>query len=80
MKKNNRISIIGGAGHIGLPLAVKLAEKNFNVNIIDIDKKNLLEIQKKKPPFKEKNLKRELVKVLKKKRLSFSRSSVCCGG
>ncbi len=72
MKKTYRISIIGGAGHIGLPLAVKLAEKNYNVNIIDINKKNLLEIQKKKPPFKEKNLKRELTKVLKKKRLSFS--------
>ena len=27
--KKTKISIIGGAGHIGLPLAVKLAEKKF---------------------------------------------------
>ena len=30
----NKISIIGGGGHIGLPLAVKFAENNFKINII----------------------------------------------
>ena len=31
----NKISIIGGAGHVGLPLSVKFLEKKFIVNIID---------------------------------------------
>ena len=29
-----KISIIGGAGHIGLPLALKFCENNFFVEII----------------------------------------------
>ena len=33
------ISIIGGAGHVGLPLGLSLAQKKFNVNLIDINKK-----------------------------------------
>ncbi len=72
MKKRTKISIIGGAGHIGLPLAVKLAEKNFLVNIIDKNMNNLVEIKKKKPPFKEKDLKKRLSKVLDQNRLIFS--------
>ena len=51
MINNNTISIIGGAGHIGLPLAVKLAEKNFIVNIVDTNKKNLDKIKKKNSTF-----------------------------
>ena len=34
MTKSAEVSIIGGAGHIGLPLAVKFAEKEIKVNII----------------------------------------------
>ena len=49
--KKTKISIIGGAGHIGLPLAVKLAEKNFLVNIIDQNTNNVKEIKKKKTSF-----------------------------
>ena len=70
--KKTKISIIGGAGHIGLPLAVKLAEKNFLVNIIDKNKNNVKEIKKKNPPFKEKDLKKRLAKVLNQNRLLFS--------
>ncbi len=70
--KKTKISIIGGAGHIGLPLAVKLAEKNFLVNIIDQNTNNVKEIKKKKPPFKEKDLKKRLSKVLDQNRLLFS--------
>ena len=43
--KKTKISIIGGAGHIGLPLAVKLAEKNFLVNIIDKNKFALIDFE-----------------------------------
>ena len=73
MINNNTISIIGGAGHIGLPLAVKLAEKNFIVNIVDTNKKNLDKIKKKIPPFKEKDLKTRLAKAIDYKKLLFSK-------
>jgi len=72
MIKSNTISIIGGAGHIGLPLAVKFAEKNFIANIVDTNKKHLNQIKKKIPPFKEKDLKTKLTKVINYKRLFFS--------
>jgi len=70
----NKISIIGGGGHIGLPLAVKFAENNFKINIIDTNEKNLLKISKNQPPFKEIHLKKRLGKVLKKNMFSFSKS------
>ena len=34
-----KICIIGGAGHIGLPLALKFSEKNLVVNVVDKNKK-----------------------------------------
>ena len=68
MTKSAEVSIIGGAGHIGLPLAVKFAEKEIKVNILDTNKINLLKIQNNKPPFKEKDLNKKLKNVLKKKK------------
>jgi UDP-N-acetyl-D-mannosaminuronic acid dehydrogenase len=64
--KNNNISIIGGAGHIGLPLAVTFAQKKFIVNIIDKNKKALNLIKKNIIPFRENNLEGKLKKSLKK--------------
>ncbi len=34
-----KISIVGGLGHVGLPLSFSLASKKFDVTSIDIDKK-----------------------------------------
>ena len=31
----NHISIIGGAGHVGLPLGLAFASKNFKIHLID---------------------------------------------
>ena len=45
------ISIIGGAGHVGFPLGLAFASKNFKVNLIDKDTKNLKTIRNGKPPF-----------------------------
>tara|TARA_X000000950_G_C13917016_1_gene661544 strand:+ start:1449 stop:2624 length:1176 start_codon:yes stop_codon:yes gene_type:complete len=70
----NKISIIGGAGHIGLPLSIKFSEKKFIVNIIDVNLKNLGLIQKCKPPFKEIGLKKKLSQQLKTGRIIFSKN------
>ena len=31
---NKTISIVGGTGHVGLPLGLALSEKNFNVQVV----------------------------------------------
>ena len=68
-KKN--ISIIGGAGHIGLPLALAFAEKKFNIHLIDKNKKNLILIKNNKMPFLEFGAEKSLNKALKNKSLFF---------
>ena len=41
----NHISIIGGAGHVGLPLGLAFASKNFKIHLIDKNKKALKNIK-----------------------------------
>ena len=67
----NDISIIGGAGHIGLPLALAFAEKKFNVHLIDNNEKNLNLIKSNKMPFLEFGAEKYLKKALNKNLLSF---------
>ena len=72
-KINSRsISIVGGAGHVGLPLGLSLAQKKFNVNLIDINKNNLEKIRNGQVPHKEINAKKILKKCLKSKKISTS--------
>ena len=72
MKKKNNISIIGGAGHIGLPLGVLLATKNFNINLIDKNSNALKKVKAGNFIYKEDKGNLFLKKSLKKNKLSFS--------
>ena len=47
------IVIIGGAGHIGLPLGILFANKGKSVILYDKDKKNIDKINNSKMPFLE---------------------------
>jgi UDP-N-acetyl-D-mannosaminuronic acid dehydrogenase len=47
------ISIVGGAGRVGLPLALVLAERGFNVDIVDSDITRVEQINNKVMPFIE---------------------------
>ena len=47
------IIIIGGAGHIGLPLGILFANKGKTVILYDKDKKNIGLINDSKMPFME---------------------------
>lgn len=67
----NKISIVGGLGHVGLPLAFSLAQKKYDVTSIDIDKKKIEQIKKKRLPFKEKGL-LKLIKIQKKLKIRFT--------
>jgi UDP-N-acetyl-D-mannosaminuronic acid dehydrogenase len=54
MNKNFQIGVVGGCGHIGLPLSLILAKK-YKVTIIDPSKNKEL-ISKKQSPFKDKGI------------------------
>ena len=72
MSFNKTISVIGGAGHVGFPLGIAFANKNFKVNLIDTNKKNLQIIRSGNSPFYEIGIKKILKKCIKSKKLSFS--------
>ena len=66
------ITIIGGAGHVGLAFALICAKKNIKVHINDINSNSIKLIQKGKIPHKEKNGKKILDFALKKNLFTFS--------
>ncbi len=47
------ISIIGGCGHVGLPLGLALASRGHQVQLIDINKKAVDTVNNKQLPFLE---------------------------
>ena len=67
------LCIIGGAGHVGLPLGVAFANKHVKTVLFDINEEWLKKIQSGKFPFKEKNGDRELKRALKSGCLYVSR-------
>jgi UDP-N-acetyl-D-mannosaminuronic acid dehydrogenase len=52
-QQSQRICIIGGAGHVGLPLALVLADEGFNVDILDTNAAALRGIMAGRMPFVE---------------------------
>lgn len=48
-----KICIIGGCGHVGIPLGLALASKDFNVTLIDINEEVVNTINSHKLPFIE---------------------------
>ncbi len=53
VKKIQHIAVVGGAGHVGLPLSLVLVKAGFKVTIIDIDRKKMDSIKKGEFPFLE---------------------------
>jgi len=68
MIDHKKISIIGGAGHIGLPLSVLLFNLGYKVNLVDTNNHNLDLIKKGKAPFYEKDIEKYLKKTIGSKR------------
>ena len=69
MKHNTDLSIIGGCGHIGLPLGLAFANKGLNVTLIDNNRNNVKLINKGICPYMEDNADTDLKKNLKKKKI-----------
>ena len=64
--KKNKITVVGGAGHIGLPLSIVFANKGFDVSILDKNNKAIEIAKSGLMPFKEKDGNKNLRKALKK--------------
>jgi len=52
-KKHSEVVAVIGLGYVGLPLAIRTAEKGYKVFGFDLDKKKIQAIQKGQSPFKE---------------------------
>ena len=64
--------IVGGCGHVGLPLALSLAECGFRVGINDIDQAKIDEVRAGRVPFRETGAETLLAKLLPTGRLELS--------
>jgi len=64
------ICIVGGCGHVGLPLGMAFASRGKNVVLYDINQTNVETVNKGKMPFMEEGADKVLKKVLAEKELS----------
>ncbi len=81
------IAIVGGAGHIGLPLGILLANKKKRVVLYDKDKKNIDKINNLRMPFMEeggsrllKKNKKNIFATTEKKYLTNAKVVIICIG
>ena len=81
------IVIIGGAGHIGLPLGILFANKGKSVILYDKDKKNIDKINNSEMPFLEddgerllKKNKKKIFATTNKEFIKYARAVIVCIG
>jgi UDP-N-acetyl-D-mannosaminuronic acid dehydrogenase len=72
--ENADITVIGGAGHVGIPLVLALAEAGLRVNVNDLNQATLDTLKSSKLPFIEEGAEAVLAKALADKRLVFTNS------
>ena len=68
------ITVVGGAGHVGVPLVLAFAEAGMTVNINDLNEATLATLRSGKLPFIEHGAAPILAKALEDKRLIFTSS------
>lgn len=61
------ICIVGGCGHVGLPLGMAFADRGQNVALYDINKPVIDKVNQGVVPFKENDAEEVLARVLKEK-------------
>jgi len=74
--KKKIITVVGGCGHIGLPLSIILCNKGYDVIVYDINKKIFNDIKKGQMPFLENNGHQELKKAIKSKRFTLTEKPI----
>src|SRR5205814_4909366 len=65
--------IVGGCGHVGLPLALSLADCGYRVGINDIDQEKIDQVKAGSVPFREPAAEALLTELLPTSRLALSR-------
>lgn len=70
--KTADLTVVGGAGHVGIPLVLSFAAKGLTVNINDINEQTLATLKSGRVPFIENNAQPLLTKALADKRLFFT--------
>lgn len=68
------LTVVGGAGHVGIPLVLAFAEAGLTVNVNDLNQETLATLRSGKLPFIEYGAEPLLKKALANKRLVFSSS------
>jgi len=66
------LTVVGGAGHVGVPLVLAFAAKGMTVNVNDINEDSLATLKSGRLPFIEHGAQELLTKALADKRLTFS--------
>ena len=66
------VVIVGGCGHVGLPLALSFADAGYHVGVNDIDGAKIERVRGGEVPFKEAGAEQLLRKILPTGRLEFS--------
>jgi UDP-N-acetyl-D-mannosaminuronic acid dehydrogenase len=72
---NNSVCIVGGCGHVGLPLGIALAEAGARVTLLDIDEVRVRKVAAGRMPFLEHGADQVLPAVLATGRLLATTSS-----
>ncbi|MHB8897841.1 MAG: nucleotide sugar dehydrogenase [Thermoguttaceae bacterium] len=67
--ESTRVAIVGGGGHVGLPLGLVLAEAGFEVTLVDVNEQRLRSIEAGQMPFMERGADALLERALKNRRL-----------
>jgi UDP-N-acetyl-D-mannosaminuronic acid dehydrogenase len=80
--ENADVTVVGGAGHVGIPLVLALAEAGLRVNVNDLNRQSLDTLKSGRLPFIEHGAQSVLTKALAANRLVFTDSSdkISAGG
>ena len=73
------VVVVGGCGHVGLPLALSLAEGGARVGIMDVDAAKIEQVRAGRMPFMETGADQLLSEMLPTGRLVFSDRIELCG-
>jgi UDP-N-acetyl-D-mannosaminuronic acid dehydrogenase len=66
------LTVVGGAGHVGIPLVLSFASKGLTVNVNDLNQQALRTLKEGRVPFFEHGAQELLTKALADKRLFFT--------
>src|SRR5690349_19233082 len=70
--ENADITVVGGAGHVGIPLVLALAESGARVNVNDLNQDTLDTLKSGRLPFIEYGAEDILTRALAERRLVFT--------